>query len=214
MYNISMFESNDVDWNDGRPTERFNNITTNGIACGVVMSRPKQEATTTTQRLNHNEPINTECDFLVGIDPGVREVIGGVRRDIRGDAEPDLVKNEMRFLVHSRQWRDQTGANDRKLKLTAWTGELEKTIRSQRELLQNIGQFHPDFMTFTRFELSFFRTKCEAYFEDKVTRLGFDKIIRTEAAASQVANELCPAGFKTFVAFGDANVNPNLPIKG
>lgn len=201
LFKIDMFESDSVDL-DGLPVVRFNSLSTDGIIARICMTRPKRS-------LVENTKSNLkDFDFVVGVDPGVKEIIGGVIQDLQNP------EKEKGFLVSSAEWRDKSGFYYRKQKLTQFTGRVENEIADQRESLQNIGQSSPDFKTFTRFELQHFNTKCEAYMRNKIMRMSFDKYITEQKAASDYAKRLCQDGKKTIVFFGSWEMNQNSAIKG
>lgn len=214
MYDINKFESNDVNWlGDCLPFHKFNNMSTDGTSARATMKRPKRIPFVPAPRV-FNNPIRPQADFIFGCDPGVRCTIAGVLRNIQDGASEDLKENEKRYKLSCFEWRDLTGENDRKVKLKHWTDELEGRIRAEREELDNIGQSHPNFELFTRFELSFFMEKCGVYMTDKIAGLKFNRYCRTKSAAIKVAKDICPEGKKTIVAFGDFQIASDSYIKG
>lgn len=137
---------------------QFHSVSTDGIAVSVIMSKTKKVPALPRCFTEPNDP---ETDFRV--DPGYRLAFAGVRRDIRSGAETDLKKNEVNIKKTSKQWRNMTGANDRKQRLDAMTQPIESKIRREREQLNNIGPTSVDFVTWTRFELRWFMIKCKVY---------------------------------------------------
>jgi hypothetical protein len=93
---------------------------------------------------------------LVGIDPGWRLAVGGVRLDKFYPPAPPAITP---IKISSKTFRHWTKEHVRREKLKKWSSELEDEIRERREALDNIGPSHEDFRKFTRFELEFLQRR-------------------------------------------------------
>lgn len=131
LFKIEMFESE-------AKNVKFRSLSTDGFAVSVIMTRPKrlQQVAKTTM-----DPIEPQADFLIGLDPGYCLTIAGVSRDIGPEASQDMEKNEKIIKLSGKEWHELTGANKRKDRLEAMTGDLEAEIRAECERRDNIGPF-------------------------------------------------------------------------
>lgn len=149
----------------------WHGISTNGVPVSVLMKRPKH-------------------------DPGYRLLFAGVLRDIKDEANPNMKQNEINIKLTSKEWHEMTGLHARKHRLEMLTTEFEARMCRDCEAL-NICTMSPSFAVYIRFELKWFTKKCAVYQQEKITRLKFDKHLRTLAAAAKLANDHCPIGENT-----------------
>lgn len=201
-----------------KPNKTFYCFTTDGYQASITFES-KIKPTALPGRLADGQM--PDADFLVGLDPGRRLLIAGVKRDIRPGANVDMKPNERTITTSTKEWHHRIHEHGRRDKLKKYTGKLEEKIAADRKRFNNTGPSHPNYKAYTRFELKWFVEKCKAYFTTKVAELKFEKYCAVRKAATDLAKEICPrfstknptVPLKYVVFLGACIIHPDNPIK-
>ncbi|XP_031623265.1 uncharacterized protein LOC116340757 [Contarinia nasturtii] len=159
-----------------------------------------------------------QIERIIGCDPGYREFVGVVRKDLATD-------NEENFLKSSKEWHHMTGFFDRQYKLKRFTGAFEKKcrkLRENREIYEETpSKKSADYHTYLDYQLDVFNESCEIKYQKRVVRLKFDAYTRTQVALhvlvkqmTKVDRRMSDAEKTVILAFGGAKFASNSPIKG
>ena len=198
LFNIDKFETK---------TKKFDySISTNGVDVSLSMNslKPKVIKTKTSRSTGKNETIQqnyekTEFKQVIGIDPGLKLMFGAVR-EINGKSEGLKIK--------ASKFHYETGKHSRNKKLKRWTqNETKEAYNECQE--RNISNKMYNYKEFVDYTLKYFKKLQDLYKQRKITRLRFDKYIRTEKMINKYANTLYRKK-STLILVGETKINPNM----
>lgn len=217
FFRVEQFEKD----KNGEAYIRFRSFSTNGIAASltldklVVENAPCQRATMFPHHLDVFNALRNpipKFDAIVGLDPGVRLVVGGLRLMSNVENQRELIKKKSRVLHYS------NGHFARRKELQRWIKPVERDIFHQLQQLDEDDKISPkssDYIRYTHFHLSFFLRKIKIYTDHRITRHRFDFYIRRERAIDLFLDEeICPRGISTLIFYGGARQAANSPIRG
>lgn len=206
----------------------FRCISTNSVKVCVLMNRKVVEVTTASPRdpgiaghfinidgnqLQHNVP---NYDNIMGGDPGIRLIIGGVRYAVKEERPYEIVKEKSINLHHD------AGYFSRKRKFgnyMAGGDMVEDEARIHRLQYYDARGIHiscmsHDYTAYVNYKVEFMTKRLSLYTQNKAIRLEFDSYIRYHQATTQLVNRLCPPGQRTLMFLGGSFQPADAPIKG
>lgn len=147
---------------------------------------------------------NGEYTSFIGLDPGYRLMVGGVK-DREDGTRAELIK------IKSSDFRHCAEYGKRKQKLNRWTRQCEAEAAS--ELSPNN---YEEVEEYTRHRLEHFNIKQRTYEQAKIARLKLDKYIKTDQAINHIVDTLVAREERgtTLVVIGSTKTASNSPIKG
>jgi transposase len=195
---------------------------TDGVACSITFLREKKAKPKNKNEwelkkgkwvlkkkaIGTEKPIQIQPDesqTYIGIDPGNRLFLGGVRA-IGGD--PYQKQNVEHIKYSSRKYHYECGKYGRKLYLEMWT-QIQKEIEKGRPAKQS-------WFEYILFQLKYMVRLQKVYLQAKVTRLNFDHYIRRSKTISKIIKDVFIKDEKKKVVlfYGDASQPANSPMKG
>ena len=200
FFNVDKFETN---------TKKFDySISTNGVDVSLSMNSVKSKtlkikaSKSKIKSTTENEPQNYEKENfkqVIGIDPGLKLMFGAVR-DINGKSEGLKIK--------ASKFHYETGKHSRNKKLKRWTqNETKEAYNECQE--RNISNKMYNYKEFVDYTLKYFKKLQDLYKQRKITRLRFDKYIRTEKMINKYANTLYRKK-STLILVGETKISPNM----
>ena len=149
-------------------------------------------------------PISPD-DTYIGIDPGLRLFLGGVRVV---DGDPFIKENITHIKYKSSRYHFESGKASRKFKLKKWTKE-QIEIERTRPATQTWKEY-------IIFVLKHMERLQSLFLPKKITRLKFDVYIRRETTIAKIIREefIKDARGRVVVFFGDTKTASNSPMKG
>lgn len=193
--------------------KKFTTFSTDGVAVSV---RFEEEVKTSTAPASPSilPPADASVfDQFVGIDPGYREFIAAIK--VPTD-QVDISRAQTNVLISSRRYHTESGFHSRKVRLKKLTNLVDERIEEDRNthdipLWHKATSFNKEFI---EFELKWMKEKQALYLKKAVTRLRFDKYIRTTATIAKYVKSLLGGNKMTAVFLGNAKFAANAPIKG
>jgi transposase len=198
-----VFQHN-VQWSDflnlPKNKEYSGSFSTDGVTCCLHMSRTKRTEPTAV-----NSRQISPADTYIGIDPGLRLFLGGVR--VEG-GNPYAKANITNIKYKSSKYHHESGKASRSVKLKKWTKE-QNEIEKTRPATQTWREY-------IVFALRHMNRLQSLFLPKKVTRLKFDAHIRRDKTIAKIIREefIKDAPGRVVVFFGDAKAAPNSPMKG
>ncbi|CAO1376712.1 unnamed protein product [Diamesa hyperborea] len=178
-------------------------FSTDGVSVSVRYLREQKEPAPPTT-LNLEALKDCKDQVWVGIDPGMRLFLGGVR----AVGDPYIKENVSTIKYKSAKYYHEFGSSSRKKKLESWTkrqAEIEKTRPAEQTWDEYI-----------KFSLKHMTELQQLYLKRKVCRLRFDNYIRRAETISKVIKDkiVQESVKKVVVCFGDSKQASNSPMKG
>lgn len=180
-------------------------FTTNGVEICMRFNKPQY-----TKPLAKSTKVP---DAFIGLDPGKRLFYGATKVEAK---DIDTFKPYKNFTLPNKTYQHECGNQIRKKRLLRLTSDVERVIREDRdhqpECLDHKGT--ACYKEYAAFQLKHMAEKEEAYCKHKVTRLKFDKHIRTNKALSEEVKKLVGDSEHMEAYFGNGSSPANCPIKG
>ena len=202
----SQFQVN-VNWNEylnlPKNKEYSGSFSTDGVTCCIHLKRPKR-INSLDDKIN-KEQIVLPTDTYIGIDPGLRLFLGGVRV-IGGN--PYTKENITHIKYKSSRYHFECGKSSRAVKLEKWTFK-QNNIEKSRPGKQTWREF-------ISFALKHMEELQLVFLHKKIARLKFDGYIRREKTIAKIIRDefVKDATGKVVVFFGNGKTSNNSPMKG
>lgn len=227
FFKIEEFEKRN---HDGSYKKVFWHLTTNGVQASLIMKQQKdyqQHKLSMASTQQHNVLLGEnmklphhfpDFDYVMGIDPGVRLALGGIRYNVRTGAR-ELIKIKSHKLHHD------SGLNARNMREKAQSDELQKEISENREGLEylislerwerdghevsiHVGAEAFGYEEYTDFQLQFMERRINLYKRPVFRRLSFDSYIRRRETIDKTVSSLCPVNARTLLFYGSSKFGP------
>lgn len=146
-------------------------------------------------------------DAFIGLDPGIRLMVGGVSRT--REQMLDLTDSKCRKIkLKSTKFHHEAGFPRRRHKLWKLTSGVSDESKSTISPMcaENI-------FLYIDHSLANFHRRFEAFTKPAVTRLRFDKYTETQKAANRMANFICGDAKRPLIAIGSTRSESNSPVK-
>lgn len=179
--------------------ENTKSFTTDGVTCCIRLLIEKKPTITTSSSSFDIKSTSVN----IGIDPGSRLFLGGVRTTNHDPYGPN-----QKIKYSSRQFYTECGHYSRKNKLDRWTRKSQ-AIEKNRKAIQTP-------LEYVKFALKHLKEKMKEFFRDKISRLKFDAYIQRKKTFHRVIREKFIGEEKETVTvfWGSAKQASNSPIKG
>lgn len=187
--------------------DKTKSFTTDGVVCCIRMLKPLNKdpiSKSSENRELNRDPTHIETAVNIGIDPGSKLFVGGIRT-INFNPRDDIHNEKIKYS--SRRFYTECGHYSRKYKLEKWTKQ-SRQIEKQRPAKQSIEEY-------IRFELQHFSNKRKEFLKSKVARLKFDAYIQRRKTLKKLIDTLFVKEEKRVTVFwGSAKQASDSPIKG
>lgn len=151
-------------------------ISTDGVSCAIKYTKSTFFNDCQKQQQQQQQQQNPKTSVNIGIDPGLRLLIGGVRttnNDIKG---PNLkIKYKMSKFYH------ESGIKVKKYNYYKWT--------NQSRCIENFRPANQTPLEFVTFELRHFKEKSTEMLKQRLARLKFDTYIRTQKTIQKIIKQ-------------------------
>lgn len=193
-----------ADWYDFRPQVRkywdkyfhidqvetkghkfYGSICTNGVQVSIRMKRKKRPELDEESRLKRIKEnyLNGQYSDEIGLDPGARYPIGGVKRNIPTQQETSV-------LYSSASYRHDSGEYNRSNKYRYWTKDFFAKIDEERNNLPDKASTKGDPLVFVNFELKHLMEWQQLTTQKKFAKLTFERYIARRRTIDLLASRV------------------------